>query len=291
MDKEEYRPRLSLEEYNIILKHRKKPEINEIEQIKKPNILIFDLETSPISAWVWNMWKQNIQPTHIVSDWFCLTWSAKWLFEPEIYSGKITPDEVKKQDDSRIIKEIWHFIDQADVIIAHNCKKFDEKRLKTRFLLNGLNQPMPYQVIDTLEVAKKQFAFSHNRLDYINKLLGVGRKLETSFELWTNCMAGDQESLDKMEEYNKQDVGILEETYVKLRPYIKSHPNLGLFVDADSAICPTCGSIDLSWKGTYTTTVNKYSSFRCNSCGSIGRSRNTELTKQQKTNVMSPVAR
>jgi hypothetical protein len=257
----------------------------------KPNVLLLDIETTPIKAWIWNVWKQDTTPEKIIQDWYVLTWAAKWLFEPEIFSGKLTSDEAKNGNDKRIISDIWKFIDDADIIIAHNLKKFDEKRLKTRFLLHGIAPPMPYQRIDTLEIARREFAFSHNRLDYINKLLGINRKIETDFSLWERCMEGNKKSLSYMEEYNKNDVGILEETYVRLRPYIKSHPNLGLFVDADSAMCPTCGSIDLRWGGTYTTSVNKYSAFRCNNCGAIGRSRNTELTKEQKKKILSPVAR
>ena len=35
------------------------------------------------------------------SDWFTITWSAKWLFEEEVFTGKLTPEEAKEQDDSQ----------------------------------------------------------------------------------------------------------------------------------------------------------------------------------------------
>jgi hypothetical protein len=128
-------------------------------------------------------------------------------------------------------------------------------------------------------------------LDYINRQLGIHQKIGTDFNLWKECRNGNPEALARMDEYNRNDVLILEETYTKFRPYIHSHPNFGLFVDADSDVCPTCGSTDLDWSGTYTTNVNKYSAFRCKDCGAIGRSRVSELTKEQKRVITASAAR
>ena len=36
--------------------------------------------------------------------------------------------------------------------------------------------PMPYKTIDTLKVARKEFAFSSNKQDYITKFLGLEEK-------------------------------------------------------------------------------------------------------------------
>ena len=56
-----------------------KPFKEEIETGAK--ILILDIETAPIRAKVWGIWNQNISIDQIESDWFILTWAAKWLFE------------------------------------------------------------------------------------------------------------------------------------------------------------------------------------------------------------------
>ena len=47
---------------------------------KIPKILIFDLETAPMSAYVWGRWNQNINLEATISEWFILCWSAKWLY-------------------------------------------------------------------------------------------------------------------------------------------------------------------------------------------------------------------
>jgi hypothetical protein len=282
MSNKEYRPRLSEYENNIIRAVRDgSVKINlptdfdlDSPSLSPAKILIFDIETAPLRSYTWGVWKQNVAPVQIISDWFMLTWAAKWLFEDDIMSGKLTSEEVIAEDDKRITKGIWELLDEADIVIAHNAKKFDVKRLNTRFLLHGLNPPMPYQIIDTLDTARKQFSIVHNRLDYINEILGLGRKKDTGgFDLWVDCMKGDKVALSNMEEYNIQDVAILEETYLILRPWIRSHPNIGLYIEQDVDACPNCGSEALAWGGTpYTTTANRYESFRCGSCGSLGRS-------------------
>lgn len=145
---------------------------------KKPNILLLDIETAPIEAAVWGLWKQNVNIEQIKSEWFMLTWSAKWLFDDKIFSDKLTLEEVKTQDDKRISESMWKFIDYADVVIAHNGDGFDIPRLNTRFILNGIKPPSPYQAIDTLKVARKVFSFSSNKLDFIARQLGIEGKMD-----------------------------------------------------------------------------------------------------------------
>jgi hypothetical protein len=219
-----------------------------------------------------------------------LTWSAKWLFEDKIMSARLKPSEAKEQDDERITKKIWKLLNEADVVIAHNAKKFDIKRLNTRFLAHGLGEPMPYKVIDTLTHARKKFNISSNKLDYIGTFLGVGNKVDTGgFELWRRCMQGEKAALKEMEVYNIQDVKLLEDVYLKLRPYISPHPNLGLYIEDNIQSCPSCGSEALKWSGQYATNVNLYLAFRCNDCQSVGRSRKGYLSAKDRSNLTTSV--
>jgi DNA-directed RNA polymerase subunit RPC12/RpoP len=257
-------------------------------------VLIIDIETAPINAYVWGIWQQNIALNQISSDWFCLTWAAKWLFEDKVYSGKLTKKEAIKQDDSRIIKGVWELINQADIVIAHNAVKFDIPKLNSRFIINGLHPPLPYQVIDTLVHIRRQFGFTSNKLEYVQKLLNLHRKTDTGgMGLWIKCMAGDEQALTDMETYNVNDVRILEETYLHIRAWIKPHPNMGLFIlDETQSRCPSCGHHDLRSEGkAYYTSVNAYEVYRCNNCGSTGRKRTTTLDIKQRRNLLSPSAR
>ena len=251
-------------------------------------VLVFDIETAPMRSYTWGMWKQNVGINQIISDWFCISWSAKWLFEESVLSDVLKPSEVRKENDKRIMKSIWALINEADVVIAHNGNKFDLRKLKTRFLKHGLGKPSPYQSIDTLLHARKQFAISSNRLDYLGEFLGLGRKLETGgFELWDSCMSGDKEALERMVTYCNQDVLLLESVYLALRAWISPHPNIGLYVKENVDSCPTCGSSNLKLESTYETPVNSYDALKCSDCGAWSRSRRTNTPLKENEGIKS----
>lgn len=256
-------------------------------------VLLLDIETTPIWSYTWDVWKQNVNPVQIIRPWNMLSWAAKWLFDAETYSDVLSPSEAKIGDDSRISKTLWEFIDSADVIIAHNGIKFDLPKINARFLIHGLQPPKPYQTIDTCLVARKKFGFEHNKLDYLAERLGLPRKIDTDFQLWIDCMMGNSEALLHMVTYNKQDVVILEEVYVKLRSWIPAHPNMGLFVEAKQGekVCPVCGNTHTEYVGYYSTPVNQYRAFRCLACGAIGRSRTTDTPIKKKDKLLYANAR
>jgi DNA-directed RNA polymerase subunit RPC12/RpoP len=219
-----------------------------------------------------------------------LTWAAKWLFEDKVYSGCLTANEAIAQDDKRIMEGVWELLNEADIVIAHNGDKFDIPKLNTRFLLNGMNPPLPYQSIDTLKHIKRNFAFTSNKLEFVNRMLGLPRKSKhEGFDLWSKCYIGESESLKNMLDYNVNDVRILEETYLRLRPWIRPHPNTSLFIlDEHAYRCPTCGSKDLIEQGKkYYTTVNAYSQFRCGNCGATGRKRISDIAIKQRRHILS----
>ena len=259
---------------------------------KAPKILIFDIETMFMTVSVWGIsFKQRIPADNIIEDWNALSWSAKWLFDSEIMSDVLTSEEAIARDDSRVLKSIWKLLDESDIVIAHNGNKFDLRKLNARFIQQGLTPPLPYRSIDTLKVAKRYFAFSSYTLKFLCKMFGLSPKIHTGYELWKQCLKGDEEALKKMKQYNIGDILSLEELYLKLRPWIKSSVNFGVYMDTEESVCPNCGGKDLEWKGQYTTTAGRFKTFRCSNCGAIGRSRYSELGKEQRRNLTVSVAR
>lgn len=258
-----------------------------------PKVLVFDIETSPLKAYVWqhSVYGGNVSEGQVLSEWFMLTWSAKWLFDDIVMSARLTGKEAKAEDDSRVVKELWELLNDADIVIAHNGDRFDVPNMNTRFIVNNLPPTNPYQTVDTVRVARRQFGFTHNNLNALARVFGFDAKLDTDFELWKRCIDGDDEALKEMEEYNKHDVELLEEVYLKLRPWIKSHPNLGLFVESDEAICPNCGNSKITWTGKYYyTQTGKYATYRCD-CGAFGRARQTAVPKEVRKSLGVSVAR
>ena len=261
------------------------------EEPQQPKILLLDIETAPMEVLVWGLYKQHIPQSNIIEDWFCLGWSAKWLFDSDIMSDILSPKEAVAKSDERILREIWKLLDEADIVIAHNASKFDIRKLNARFLKYGLTPTSPYRVIDTLTVAKRNFALSSYALTYICTLLGLPNKLNTSYGLWKKCIAGDKESLKYMEKYNRQDIVALEEVYIELRPWIKGSINVGLYVETDKPICPNCGCTDLDWRGYYYTNVSKFRAFSCKGCGAIGRERTSSYPKDKRKALVVSTAR
>lgn len=118
----------------------------------------------------------------------------------------------------------------------------------------GFKPPAPYKQIDLLQVVKSNFKFPSNKLDYISQRLGLGQKVEhEGMALWTKCMKGDKAAWQRMEEYNIQDVVLLEDLYKRILPWIKNHPNMNVY--KDGPICPTCGDEHLQKRGTAVTTT------------------------------------
>jgi hypothetical protein len=250
----------------------------------RAKILLLDIETAPIAAYVWGLWDQNVFGDQIISDWFMLTWAAKWLGEEEVFSNRLSSLEAVEEDDSRIVKKLWSLLDEADVVIAHNGIKFDIPKINSRFLVHGFMPPSTYKQIDTLKVARNHFGFSSNKLQSLAQLFGFDGKNDTDFNLWKKSMKGVREALVEMEQYNAQDVRVLEDVYVKLRPYIKGHPNLDLYMDDEKPHCPSCGSIDITvmhGKFFYTQAV-KYKQYRCNNCGAVSRAKSGEKYENKK---------
>lgn len=247
-------------------------------------ILLFDIETLPMEIYAWRLGEQNWNPENIIRDWCVLGYSAKWLFEPNPMSGILSSKQAVSRDDKSLVDAIYSLFQQADIIIAHNGDHFDLPKMNTRFLRYDLIPPSPYLTVDTKDAAKRAFGITSNKLDYIAKYLGLPAKLHTDFDLWVRCSKGDTEALAYMQKYNTQDIFVLEDVYVKLRPWIR-HPNMSLYVNIedDEVVCPKCGSDDINWGETYRTTASIFEAFRCNHCGAIGRKKSRRSTTSARS--------
>jgi hypothetical protein len=245
--------------------------------LNKPNILLFDLECAPKVAYVWQFFKVFVQPDMVVQDGYLMTAAWKWLGANHTgcFSIEDTPE-----DDYELTKMVAMLLDNADVVIAHNAKKFDIPLINARCLVHGIKPPSPYKIIDTLEIARKKFRFDSNKLEYLAMRLGCkpkgGHKKFPGFLLWKECMAGNPEAWKEMVDYNINDVETLEEIYLKMRPWMDQHPNIAHIIGGNATRCAKCGSLHLQRRGTYKSNVGVYQRYQCVDCGGWSRSRFTE---------------
>lgn len=237
-------------------------------------ILLLDVETAPNTAYVWGLFKQNISISQIVDSSAMLCWAAKWLDSPEVMFSSILMGK------KGMLKEIHKLLDQADAVVHYNGSRFDIPTLNKEFLEAGMSPPSPYAQIDLLRTARQQFRFPSNKLDYVGQALKLGKKVKhEGFELWIKCMNKDKEAWERMEEYNIQDVMLLEQVYHKFLPWIKNHPNKAMH-DESEHTCPSCGSHKVQKRGYNVTAGGKYQRYQCQSCGTWSAERKTEKIKE-----------
>lgn len=253
-----------------------------------PKVLFVDIENTPCLASVWGLWKEVTSYDMIEAEWYILCICAKWQHENKIMSFALPDYPLYKKspdNDIEVLKAVHKLLDEADIVIGHNVVDFDIKKMNARFIKHGLPPTSPYKTVDTLLSARKNFAFTSNKLGDLGKYLGLGEKIDTGgFKLWQQCMKGDKTAWGKMVAYCKQDVALLEKIYNKLLPYMDVHPNLGAYFESDGKRCPNCGSESLTKNGFAFNNTGKYQRLVCNNCGAWSRDKKN-LASKAKVNL------
>jgi hypothetical protein len=236
-----------------------------------PRTLLVDIETFPLLMYCWQPWEASA--LKIVQDTSIASFSAKWLDGKMVtkcladYKGY----KAGSRDDRALLDDLWALLDEADIVIAHNLDRFDAKKITYRFMVHGMKPPAPYQASDTLKEVKKVASFDSHRLNELCRLRNIGQKVRTGgADLWFDCIAGDAKAWKRMKKYNAHDVRLLEGWYLDLLPWMKSHPNVGMW--SDRACCPKCGSTRLQSRGIARNKTTAYTRYQCRYCGSWSRS-------------------
>lgn len=253
----------------------------------KAKILFYDLETAPLKSYLFSMWQNGVGLNQIETDWYLMSFTAKWADSDEVIYMDIR-DKYDQEDDTELLKVLWKLLNEADIVIGHNIKRFDNKKLNARFILNGMEPPSTYRSIDTLQIAKALFGFTSNKLEYLtDKLCTVYKKSKHTkfpgFELWAECLKGNIEAWEEMEEYNKFDVLSNQELYEVLMPWDKTLPNFDVYIDEE---------IDISeWieDGYHYTNLGKYQRYRNKVTGQQRRGRTNLLTKEKRKSLLANI--
>lgn len=234
-----------------------------------PKILAWDLETSYIIGMFFQLFEQRISHENILQDSFVICGAWQWIGKKKIYSVSVLDDPKRFKrdytDDYFVIKTLHDVLSEADAIVAHNGKKFDFRVFNARCLYHGLPPIKPVIQIDTLQIARKHFRLTSNRLDHIGQVLGVGGKLHTPKGLWKDCTLGDPKAIKKMVKYNRRDVPLLTDVYHKLFPFFETIINHNIFLGTECN-CPKCGNDRIQSRGTKKTKTREYRQFQCQEC-------------------------
>lgn len=245
-------------------------------------ILVFDIETAPHLGYVWALWKQSLGLNQLVEEGVILCWVAKWVNSNDFHQGTLWDDGKEG-----MIRKLHALMEEADLIVAHNGDKFDIKHVNSEIADLGLAPPSASKTVDTLKVARARFRLPSYKLDYLCKRWNLGRKLKhEGFELWLACMSGKRRAQQKMLRYNKHDVKILQRLYYKLRPWIKNHPQHGLYKESARPVCSNCGSHRVHKKGMSYTARGAYQRYKCSDCGTPLRGTKQVLSQEQRANTL-----
>ena len=225
----------------------------------KVNVLTLDIETSAHTVRTWGLFKQNIGLNQIVEPGSTLCLAYKWFDETETH--------FLRADEPDYAQRVWDLLDAAHYVVHWNGTSFDIPHLQKDLILAGLMPPSPFKQIDLVRVARKQFNFASNKLDWVAQQLGVGSKVKhEGFDLWTACEAGDPDAWKRMEEYNRGDIAVTEGLLVKLLPWIPNMAHIGMYIGTDRC-CARCGNDDLKIEGYSYANSQKYILMHCTECG------------------------
>jgi hypothetical protein len=235
---------------------------------QNPRILYWDIETSLQLAAIFQLANNDwIDPASLVTERYIICASWQWEGDKKIHAVSVLDDPKRyasdPHDDTHVVSVLHKVLSEADVLVHHNGDSFDKKYVETRSLVNGFPVLPPITTIDTYKLAKSRFMFNSNKLDYIGKMLKVGRKKPTSPGLWMRVLKGDRKAIKEMVEYNKHDVILLRDVFMKLRPYAPNHLNRELFGNEG---CPRCGSTKVQYRGYHRAITKVYRRLQCQSC-------------------------
>jgi len=179
-------------------------------------ILLLDIETTPLKVYTWGLWDQNIGINQIIEHTEMMCFGAKWLGKKQV-TFKSSHHHGKQE----MLEALHEMMNEADILVGWNSAAFDHKHIRREFLEAGLAPPSETKDLDLMSVVKANFLFPSNKLDYVAQKLGVGAKVKHSgFQLWIDCMAGDDKAWREMKKYQIQDVELLDNLYNVLLPWL-----------------------------------------------------------------------
>lgn len=214
-------------------------------------ILIFDIET-----------------THLKADFgTMLSFGYKWLGDK--YPTVLSIMDYKgwkndPTDDSKLARDAYKILEQADMFVTYFGKGFDVKYLNAKMLEHGLPIIPNTAHVDLFYTVKANLALSRKSLGNVGYFLGLNaEKTPVEGRIWKKAMVGDQDSIRYVIEHNAADVDLLEEAYLKLRPLVRQHPRVSTIDE-----CRACGSDKVQRRG-YSVSVLRGPQYRikCTECG------------------------
>jgi hypothetical protein len=225
-------------------------------------------------AAVWEIYNVN-QVAKKLRDGYTICMSYQWYEDSKVsYIGLDDyPEYFKEEPESLPSKEIlkdmyqrmWNVLDTADMIVAHNGKAFDIKKLNGEFFRMGMPPPSFARVTDTKNICKRSFGFASNKLEEIVQIAEIGRKLPNEgIELWAECDKRSKKKWKIMKAYCMHDTALLKPVFERVKPWMApvDYINWNLELDRPGC-CPVCGSLQIKKDGSWYYSKRMVQKYRC----------------------------
>lgn len=255
-----------------------------------PRVLFYDLETGFNVMAAFALFGTDYHPhTNILQERSIICSNWMWLGEDKVHGVSVLddPKRFKKNpaDDFHVVSTMRNVLEEADVVVTHNGDQFDNKYMKARSIYHGFGPLAPFKSVDTKKIAKTGFMFNSNRLDYLGRFLGVGKKIETRPNLWIEALRGDIKAIKEMVHYGKGDVTLLRDVFLKLQPWMPEHVNRELY-GGGADECPRCASRNVQRRGEHRAISQVYQRWQCQSCSGWFRTAKAEKRAPAKLRVL-----
>lgn len=251
--------------------HAVRRDVGKLASVVRKRILTLDIETAPARYVHFGPKVRGgyLPPQNMTEPGRVLCFAAKWFDR----SAMMFHAEWQPAGHDGMIQEAWDLMDQADIIVGYNSKRFDVRQLKGEFLQAGMTPPRPHKDVDLLTAVRSKAFYEYNSLNELSMRLGIGQKVpHAGMPLWLQCLDGDKAARALMRKYNCADVELTEAVYRRVRGWLNSHPHVGHFGE-HGLLCNVCGSSNLTRAGTYLAVVIEYAQYRCAEpgCGALVR--------------------
>lgn len=230
-------------------------------------VVALDIETAPAIVFAFSGFKVNIGIDQIIEDPRMIAVSWQWEGEKKVNFASEYHDGYDE-----MLVALHRVLDEADVVIHYNGKRFDIPWITGEFIVNGLVPVSPYQQIDLYQQLKSKARFFSGKLDYAaRRLLDDSKVSHTGFKLWRDCLIGDEDEKRKawalMKKYAIKDTALLFPIYDQIKGWITAgHPNRAL-IDGLVGACPICASENVQKRGFAHTGISTFQRLQCQDCG------------------------
>ena len=209
-------------------------------------IMVYDIETSRVTAKVWWTGKQYVGHKQLLEEPKVISISWKWLGEDKIHA--LTWD--KDHCDKKMLTKFMKQYNSADMVIGQNNDRFDNRWINARAMKHNIHFNTFVKSFDIMKQTKRLFRLPSYSMDYITKFLNVENKqTHEGIKMWDMIQDGNKkqqkEYLKKMVAYNVGDIVSTEAMYVKLRKYMNHKVHFGVLNGKPKYSSPSDGTLDV----------------------------------------------